>query len=140
MRTRQYISFGVFAIILVVGIMLRLFGESGTQFKTVDSTDSDNQALIRKLRSLNGVQVVASRLRYPDSIKLESVIYMSDDSVCYQFCAKNGSGGVNRNYSVETPEGSIPVNDDDNGPDDSVVTAWNKYCSHKQGESVMAKD
>jgi hypothetical protein len=51
-------------------------------------------------RAATGAKILKSSMRNPDSFKLSEVLVMSDGSVCYEYRAQNGFGGINVEHAV----------------------------------------
>ncbi len=76
-----------------------------------------------------GAMTLRKAMRNPDSFQLSQVLLMPDGSVCYDYRAQNGFGGMNREYAVLRASGQLTANE--NG-------LWNRECAHKTGEDGTA--
>jgi hypothetical protein len=75
-----------------------------------------------------GAKQVRDAMRNPDSFKLSSVLFTENGSVCYEYHAQNGFGGMNAGYAVLTDKGTIKTNEMDGG-----TKLWNRQCANKIG-------
>jgi hypothetical protein len=67
-------------------------------------------------------------MRNPDSFKLARVLVMDDGSVCYDYRAQNGFGGMNAEHAV-LADGEFESEDSA-----GFHRLWNKRCARKKGE------
>ena len=75
-----------------------------------------------------GALMLRKSMRNPDSFKLTSAdIIDATGTVCYEYRAQNGFGGMNVGQAVLTPKGAFKT-DDMNGFD----SLWNHECAHKR--------
>jgi len=77
-----------------------------------------------------GQEMLKKMMRDPDSLVFERVLYTDDESVCYEYRAKNGFGGMNKGAAVFSDKGFIT--NDDKGFD----PIWSEKCAGKQGEEI----
>jgi len=75
-----------------------------------------------------GAKTLKRNMRDPDSFKLESVIKMTSGAICYEYRAKNGFGGYNREAAVYQPKSDTLVTGD------SATRTFNALCAGKTGE------
>jgi hypothetical protein len=76
-----------------------------------------------------GAASLKAAVRNPDSLKLEKVLGMDDGTICYEYRAQNGFGGLNREFAVLLPGANSLT---------TSTAAWNKHCAHKKGHDVRA--
>lgn len=81
-------------------------------------------------RVFTGEQALKKIMRDPDSLVFERVRYMDDESVCYEYRAKNGFGGMSKGEAVLSEKGFIT--NDDKGFD----PIWSEKCASKSGEEI----
>jgi hypothetical protein len=79
-------------------------------------------------RAVLGAKTLESAMRNPDSFKLSQALIMDNGSVCYQYRAQNGFGGMNIEHAVLTASGKFK-NENESG----FRTLWNKECANKTG-------
>src|SRR5690606_15924854 len=79
-----------------------------------------------------GAKALKSAMRNPDSFKLEKALVMDDGSVCYEYRAQNGFGGMNVGSAVLSADGKVfKLNSDD-----GFAKVWNKLCANKYGHDA----
>lgn len=77
-----------------------------------------------------GEEMLKKMMRDPDSLVFERVLYTEDQSVCYEYRAKNGFGGMNKGAAVFSGKGFITNEAKEFDP------VWDEKCSGKKGEEV----
>lgn len=77
-----------------------------------------------------GQETLKKIARDPDSLVFERVRYMDDESVCYEYRAKNGFGGMSKGKAVLSNKGFIT--NDTNG----FQSIWSEKCDGKTGEEI----
>ena len=77
-----------------------------------------------KVRVFAGPATLRSAMLNPNSFTLSSAILLRNRTVCYQYRAQNGFGGMNVDSAVMTPMGKFS----------DTVNAWEAYCKGKPGE------
>lgn len=77
-----------------------------------------------------GQEMLKKMMRDPNSLVFDRVLYTDDESVCYEYRAKNGFGGMNKEAAVFSDKGLIT--NDDKGFD----PIWSEKCAGKSGEDV----
>jgi hypothetical protein len=75
-----------------------------------------------------GAKQLRDSMRNPDSFKLGQTLIMSDGSVCYDFRAQNGFGGMNVDHAVVTPSGQFKSSESS-----GFTALWKKECAGKTG-------
>jgi hypothetical protein len=118
------IVFGIFSVIGLIGAIIS--PPSPSPRKTAAQEQKDEATWETALLMANALQ---KSMRNSDSFKLTSVLFMNDGSVCYEYRAQNGFGGMNVGQAVLSPKGSFRT--DEMG---GFRTLWNKYCANKIGE------
>jgi hypothetical protein len=78
-------------------------------------------------RAALGAASLKTSMRSPDSLKLDTVLGMDDGTICYEYRAQNGFGGMNQETAALLPHANALTTSD---------AAWNKHCAHKQGQNV----
>ena len=68
-------------------------------------------------------------MRDPDSFKLDTVLLVDDGTVCYQYRARNGFGGMNIEQAVLSPKLLFRTSEQS-----GFARLWNRYCAHKTGD------
>jgi hypothetical protein len=76
-----------------------------------------------------GAASLKAAMRNPDSLKLDKVIGMDDGTVCYEYRAQNGFGGMNREFAILLP-GARSLS--------TSTAVWQKHCAHKRGFNVTS--
>lgn len=71
-------------------------------------------------------------LRDPDSLQYDHVIATENGTICYEYRAKNGFGGVNRGKAFYLPkEDKFRMSEMD-----SFGKTWKRECAGKSGENI----
>ena len=71
-----------------------------------------------------GAVALRSSARDPDSFRLVAVYHRDNGSICYEFRARNGFGGMNLSHAMIDPKGNL------RGPGDGgYPSGWNKLCA-----------
>jgi hypothetical protein len=78
-------------------------------------------------RAAVGAASLKAAARNPDSLVLDKVLGMDDGTICYEYRAQNGFGGMNREVAALLPNAKSLTTS-------SVV--WNKHCAHKNGQDL----
>lgn len=81
-----------------------------------------------------GAKTLKSSMRDPDSFKLETALVMENGSVCYEYRARNGFGGMNRGQAVLQASGKKIVFK--SSEEAGFNSLWNRECANKSGEDV----
>ncbi|WP_254616486.1 hypothetical protein [Burkholderia metallica] len=106
-------------------------GPSQEEVKLQDERrQRDEQSAKRQVVTFGVIQGIYSNLRDPDSFKLQSVFIPDNDKVvvsCVEYFARNGFGGMNREYAV----GTSTHGDFKFSPNNARI--WNKMCATKLG-------
>jgi hypothetical protein len=74
-----------------------------------------------------GAKQLKDSMRNPDSFKLNDVLIMKNNAVCYVYRGQNGFGGMDVGHAVLTPDGKFRT-DESTG----FVSLWNKECGSKK--------
>lgn len=77
---------------------------------------------------VTGARVLKKNMRDPDSFRLENVLLMPSGVVCYEYRAKNGFGGYNRDVAVYQPKTDSLITGT------SATEAYAANCAGKVGE------
>lgn len=75
------------------------------------------------------IERLKGAMNNPDSFKVSKALYMDDGSLCVEYRATNGFGGVVPGYAVITPDIKL----------DTTFKAWKKYCAGKAGREDAKK-
>lgn len=75
-----------------------------------------------------GAKQLMGAMRNPDSFKLSNALLMGNGTVCYEYRAQNGFGGMNVGHAVLTEKGAIKTNEMEGG-----TKLWNHECANKSG-------
>jgi hypothetical protein len=113
-------------VLIMIGVIVSSYNEKPTAEPQIQDDTKDDPNL---LRAVVGAASLRNAMRNPDSFQLSSVLIMPDKSVCYQYRAQNGFGGLNVEYAVLTPKASNL---------NTSASLWNRQCAHKQGEDITA--
>ena len=80
-----------------------------------------------------GAMTLRDSMRNPDTFVVESAIVVDGtDTLCYEYRAQNGFGGMNRERAVI----AIKANKTAFGNASKVAALWNKECANKPGEQI----
>ena len=122
------VMIGVGYILVVAIIGVSHSGKPATE-TTAETQSTDEAPDPNLLRAVVGAASLRSAMRNPSSFQLSSVLIMSDKTVCYQYRAQNGFGGMNIEYAILTPNATNLSTD---------AGLWNRKCARKQGEDITA--
>lgn len=92
-------------------------------------TEADNDAKV--LAASIGARTLREDMRNPDSFKLVQVLIMKDNTVCYEYRAQNGFGGMNIGDAVLSPNGTMKTSEEP-----GFTPLWNKRCLNKIGKDA----
>lgn len=122
--------------IMVIGVIGSRYGGQThplTQQVTKGSSaqqDSSSKESDQLTRAVLGVQSLRAVMRDPESFRLESVLLMDNGAICYEYRARNGFGGYNREHAVLRPKASAL---------DTSAGAWNRNCANKSGTDYTSQ-
>lgn len=131
--------FGFLGISIVAGIISASLSEQNRitaeaaktpEVRAAERVEKDAN-FARSLVATAFAKSLRDAARDPDSLKIES-LRVSDDAktVCSEYRAKNGFGGMNREFMVVV-----------NGKTSQQAGAWNKHCRGRMhDELIMAQD
>ena len=119
-------SASIVAVLIVVLLGIAFVGVSTSGRDNSDAAPEtpEQTALKEADMDRNSAATVTSRIlratmRDPDSLKYETLLVSEDAStVCAQYRARNGFGGMNREIFVSSEEGHS-----------QTPEAWNKHCT-----------
>lgn len=83
-------------------------------------------------RAVTLAEGLKTRMRNPDSFKLEQVLVMEADALCVTYRAQNGFGGMNREQAVLSGDNKNFVS----STADGFPKAWRQHCAEKTGEDI----
>ncbi len=75
-----------------------------------------------------GAKQLMGAMRNTDSFKLSNALLMGNGTVCYEYRAQNGFGGMHLGHAVLTEKGTIRTNEMEGG-----TKLWNRECANKSG-------
>ena len=103
-------------------------------FNLSRTTQPVNPERERKFQlAVAGAMTLRDSMRNPESFVVESAFVVDGtDTLCYEYRAQNGFGGMNREMAVI----SIKSNKVVNGRSNKVFALWNKECANKPSESI----
>lgn len=82
-----------------------------------------------------GAQRLKAAMRDPDSFVLEQALMVEGTNAgCYTYRARNGFGGMNREYAVQSPDGAKLLINSMSGFD----ATWKKWCNGRRGTDLEA--
>lgn len=122
---------GFFALIIILMIIGAAIGNNPSTTSTPSTPANSAQKEKDEAnwrRAVLGAKTLESAMRNPDTFKLSQVLIMDNGSVCYQYRAQNGFGGMNIAHAVLTASGKFK-NDNESG----FRTLWNRECANKTG-------
>lgn len=126
--------FGIVFVLMLIGALGSQFSEDNSP-TTPSQPQTPAQVAAQKKRDTQfavavlGAKTLRKAMRNPDSFKLSQVLIMADGSVCYEYRAQNGFGGMNIGHAVLDSSGKFRTDEM------SAFTAtWNKKCANKTGE------
>ncbi len=97
------------------------------QAEADEKKKSDENYKEMSFRASLGAASIYKAMRNPESLKLESVLGMKDGTICYEYRAQNGFGGMNREFAVLLPKAERLT---------TSAGAWNSRCAHKTGSDL----
>lgn len=118
------IGVGYALVLVIVGVSGKPTAKPPAETQSADEAPDPNL-----LRAVVGAASLRSAMRNPASFQLSSVLIMPDKTVCYQYRAQNGFGGMNIEYAVLTPNAANLSTD---------AGLWNRKCARKKGEDITA--
>jgi len=87
----------------------------------------------RLTRAVAGALTLKKSMRNPDSFKLASVYLSQNGTVCYEYRAQNGFGGMNFERAVlSKKEDDILIKGME-----GFSTRWNRECTKDGGENIV---
>ncbi len=90
--------------------------------------DNSGYGKNRQIITAGVIETIYKNLRDPESFKLHSVFVPDNNKVlvsCVEYFARNGFGGMNREYAVGTStNGDFKFSSNN-------AAVWNKMCAHK---------
>ena len=96
----------------------------------VEKRQRDEQDKNMQVVTYAVIETLYKNMRDPDSFKLHSVYVLESSTVlvsCVEYYARNGFGGMNREYAVGTStHGDFKFSANN-------ATVWNKMCANKPG-------
>lgn len=124
-----YSVFGVIALVLW-GIFSPN-GESSTDLAKEQLKGEQRAADDRKWNLIfAGQEMLKQTMRDPNSLEFDRVLYTEDHSVCYEYRAKNGFGGMNKGAAVFSDKGFFT------NESKEFKLVWDEKCSGKSGEEI----
>ncbi len=127
--------------IFLMGIMVgcfssamnSLFSPSYQPSPSLPQLESKEDKAIRLAAA--GADMLKKSMRDPDSFYLESAfIIAATGTVCYEYRARNGFGGMNRESAVITGD----MKKFKTSADDNFSAFWNRECANKSGMEAAA--
>lgn len=114
--------------IAFVGVMSSNGGEGDTAPETPEQTAQKNVSPERYSAATVTSSILRASMRDPDSLKFETLLVSEDaNTVCAEYRARNGFGGMNREIFVSSEEGHSQTPD-----------AWNKHCTKSMFDMLWA--
>ena len=132
-KQRAETGLGMGCLVLIgIVVIFGLIGSLG-EHKSETSLSPAEQVAKQKeeaafSRAVRGAKALHESMRNPDSFKLSQALLMPDGTVCYQYRAQNGFGGVNVGHAALTPSGQFRSNEME-----GFRALWNKLCANKSG-------
>lgn len=84
-------------------------------------------------RAMEGARLLKRSMRNPDSLEIKAALIVKDTwTVCYEYHAENGFGGMNVGRAILLKIETYPRTDDTNG----FLGLWVDECMGKDGEDV----
>lgn len=91
---------------------------------------------LRYEKNLNRAAVAAQALRKsmrnPDSFVLEQALAMESNTICIEYRAQNGFGGMNRGRALLSADDKKLLSDESDG----FNSSWNKSCAGQTGDDL----
>lgn len=97
--------------------------------KTPEQLQQEKEDKAKNYKALLGAKSIKQSLRDPSSLEFERVAITENNDICYDYRAKNGFGGMNKEYAVLTNKGNFYHNDPD---------LYNKKCTKVKGNDISA--
>lgn len=122
-------------LFILIAILL-VAGSIASQNRPVDSPENAETVKERKIEkakieiAVAGASMLKKSARNPDSFKVSSVTVMQDGTVCYEYRAQNGFGGMSVENATFDPSTLKIMVTGSKG----FVPTWNKKCAGKTGQ------
>lgn len=114
--------------IAFVGATLSDKGEGDTAPETPEQTAQKGISQERYSAATVTSSILRASMRDPESLKFETLLVSEDAAtVCAQYRARNGFGGMNRELFVSSEEGHS-----------QTLDAWNKHCTKPMLDMLWA--
>jgi hypothetical protein len=125
---------GFLVLIAVMGIFGAIIGGSNRTSSVQSAPSPAQQAAKQKddaafARAVAGAKQLHDSMRNPESFRLGQTLIMADGTVCYDYRAQNGFGGMNVGHAVLAPNGQFKSDESD-----GFDALWNKRCAGKTGD------
>jgi hypothetical protein len=116
-------------LVPLVAVIATAVGKGGRDNSVATEVESKAAYRYEQLSERAGVGAASlyAAARNPDTLKFESVLGMDDGTICYEYRAQNGFGGMNRERAVLLPNAKSLT---------TSSVAWNKRCANKSGDDV----
>ena len=123
---------------VIIGFILVMFfvGIISSNMSSNDKTPEQIAASQKSSENIqNAIQAghfLKKSLRDPESLKYENVIATDSGTICYEYSAKNGFGGMNSGKAFYLPkEDKFRMSEMD-----GFGKVWKKECAGKSGETI----
>lgn len=97
--------------------------------KNIQNEQENKKRKELEYKALLGASSIKKAMRDPDSLSFESVFITDNKDVCYDYRARNGFGGMNKEYAVLTNKNNFYSNNAD---------IYNKKCTKVKGYEITA--
>lgn len=116
---------GVLVLIGVIGSLTEHKSETALSPAERVTKQKEEAAFDRAVR---GAKALRDSMRDPDSFKLSEALIMPDGTICYEYRARNGFGGMNFGHAALSPTGQFRTDEME-----GFRALWNKRCANKTG-------
>lgn len=124
----------IIAIAVIAYIVWQILSPSGENHADLAEKQLKAEQKVADDRKWNlvfaGQEMLKKMMRDPDSLAFDRVLYTDDGSVCYEYRAKNGFGGMSKGAAVFSDKGFIT------NEADGFEPIWSEKCAGKNGEVV----
>lgn len=142
-QTKELIV-GIVAVAFIIFMAAVIFGDNGNSDDTADKdttpaktapTKTPEQIAAEAQKenrfqiTVMAATVVKNSMRDPDSLVWENILANDEATViCMEYRARNGFGGMNREFVVMTQDKTY-----------QTVAAWNKHCTKSMNDMTYVK-
>lgn len=117
-----------------LGALLSEPSEKSSASRSAPKTKSPEELRYDKnlKRAAVAAQALRKSMRNPDSFVLEQALAMESNTICIEYRAQNGFGGMNRGRALLSADDKKLISDESDG----FTGAWSKGCAGQTGDDL----